>query len=117
MTKIKRRKKITHTQFCSIFTRRKFTRRDKVTKNIYMVEDINGNYRIEEHPTVVGYITFSTLALVMIIPIFLYEGLKGIGKLKEEVTTLFNRKPIRHDDLKHNTSQTAKLLEITGWYN
>lgn len=54
MTPIKRKKRVSYQDFCSIFTKRKFTKREKITRSIYMIEDVDGNYRIEEHPTLIG---------------------------------------------------------------
>ena len=115
MEPIRRKKRIPYDKFCEVFTQRSFTTRDKLSRNIYIVEDVDGNYRIEEHPTFLGYVFYAALLIVAFIPVFVYEGVVGLLKLGEEVTTLIKRKPLRTDELKHNIPSNAKLLEYTGW--
>lgn len=117
MKLIKREKRISYPQFCSVFPNRKFNRRDKIVRKLFMVEDIEGNYRIEERLTVLGCVVMTLLILGGSLWVLLLRGLYGLGEFyTDEVKPFLNGQPLRVDECKHNIKSTAQLLEFTGWY-
>jgi hypothetical protein len=117
MIKSKRSKKIGFALFNSVYTQRVFSRRYKLLRIIFVVEDIEGNFRIEEHPSLLGYFSFTAFALVAILPAFIYSGIGGLLDLKGEIGNLIKRKPLRYDDLYHNIDSTKELIGKIGWLN
>jgi len=117
MKLIKREKRITIPQFCSVFTNREFRTRDRLLRNIVMVEDIDGNYRIEERFSLLGMLSFIMLLAVVAVCTLITRGLYGLIDLySEEITPFIKGEPLRVDECKHNIKSTAQLLEFTGWY-
>jgi len=116
MKLIKREKRITIPQFCSIFTNREFGTRDKLFKSIYFVEDSDGNYRIEERINFIGCVSLIILTGILVIPFFISSGIIGVYKTIYDNKGAFTGEPLRVDECKHNIKSTAQLLEFTGWY-
>ena len=116
MKPIKRKKHITYPQFCSVFPNRKFNKRDKLMRKIFMIEDVDGNYRIEEKITLLGCTVMVLLIMGASVGILLLRGLYGLGEFyTDEVKPFLNGEPLRIDECKHNIKSTAQLLEFTGW--
>lgn len=112
MKLIKREYKISYFDFCSIFTNRSFSKRDKLFKSIYFVEDTDGDYRIEERVTFVGWLILLILTPLLII----LFGILGTFEVINSNKDTFSGRPLRVDECKHNIKSTAQLLELTGWY-
>lgn len=117
MKLIKREYKISHKDFCSIFTNRSFSKRDKLFKSIYFVEDVDGDYRIEERVTFVGWLILLILTPLLILPSIILFGILGTFEVLNSNKDTFSGRPTRVDECKHNIKSTTQLLELTGWDN
>jgi hypothetical protein len=115
MVKISRTKAISFRKFNDIFTGRSFNIRYKLLRKIFLVEDIDGNYLIHEHPSILGYVAFAVFSLLAVFPILFVSGYIGLIDLKNEWVGLINKKPLRADELRLNKEKTIEVLSLVGW--
>ncbi len=115
MTEYTRRKVISFRAFSTIFTDRIFSMRYRMFRKIYVLDDVNGNHRIEEHPNIFGYFVFVIFSVFAVLPIMLVNGYIGLIDLKNEWVKLLKHEPLRYENLPVGNVKTIKLLKMAGW--
>lgn len=115
MVKVKRSKHIPFKSFNVIFTGRSFSLRYKLLRKIFLIEDVNGNYLIHEHPSILGYIAFLLFSLLATLPILFVTGYIGLIDIKNEWAGLINKKPLRADELYLDKEKTVEVLRLVRW--
>ena len=106
--------KISHADFLTVFSKRRFTIGDKVLRNIYVIEDDDGNYWVNETTSITGVIAFIAVAIVAVIPVILYAGLKEVPELAKDSLIVLSMKPLRQDNLHHGAECTVEILKLAG---
>ncbi|WAX23075.1 hypothetical protein pA_gene0034 [Vibrio phage 13VT501A] len=111
--KIKRKKQLSHKQFCSVFKNREFSRAKKLLCTIYLVELDGGRIEIHERERIL-VVMFSpiTTTVSFILSLFWY----GLKDTKEIFYDHARYNPtFRTDDCRKGTDETGQLLKIAGW--
>lgn len=106
--------KVSHKEFCKIFTKREFTKRDIVSRNIYLVND-NGYLFIEERMSwTARIIGISTLPFVAII-LMIWAGAREIPDFVSDSIKYISGHYLRRDELNIGHESTDKLIKLAGW--
>lgn len=110
---IKRKKKLTYKQFCSVFNKRTFTKMNKINSAICLIELEDGSIQIHERNRIPIIIISPILIMLSFVASLFWFGFKDF---KEILGSHLSISPtFRVDDCRPTQETTKKLLEIAGW--
>ncbi len=107
--------KVSHKEFSEIFTKREFTKRDILSRNIFLVES-GGYFFIEERMSwIARTLGITTLPFVAVL-LMLWAGAREVPELiSDSVKYMIFDKPLRKDELYAGQESTNKLIKLAGW--
>ena len=104
-------KEISINDFCSVFTNRKFSIKDRAFKKIFVVyDDSHGCLTIEERVSGVALVVFCFTAPFLALYAITMNGLKVLPDIFKEVAGF--RRVIRSDDCRWGLDTTDSIMKI-----
>jgi len=110
---IKRKKKLTYKQFCSVFTNRTFTKMNKLNSAIWLVELEDGSIQIHERNRIPIIIISPILIILSFVASLFWFGFKDFKEILDGHLAI--SPTFRVDDCRPTQDKTKRLLEIAGW--
>jgi|LGVF01.2.fsa_nt_gb hypothetical protein len=106
--------KVSHKEFCEIFTKRKFTIAQKISGSIYFVER-EDSYYIEEQNSISMKVIVTVSLPLAIIAVFIIGGLRGVYRMLVDLPSVYTDRYKRKDECHHRHESTDKLIDLAGW--